>query len=79
MKTIRDKKRFPCLFAVIADTALKGTVFGVILVSIFPAFFRIRAEYGEIRSISLYSVPMRENAGKMGTRITPNTDSFYAV
>ena len=22
---------------------------------------------------------MRENAGKMWTRITPNTDSFYAV
>ena len=32
-----------------------------------------------IRSISPYSVRMRENAGKMRTRITPNTDSFYAV
>ena len=29
--------------------------------------------------ISLYSVRMRENPGKMRTRITPNTDSFYAV
>ena len=26
-----------------------------------------------------YPVQMRENAGKMRTRITPNTDSFYAV
>ena len=55
----------------------------------FPAFSRIRTKYGEIRStspygvlirsISLYSVPTRENAGKMRTRITPNMDSFYAV
>ena len=30
-------------------------------------------------SISPYSARMRENAGKMRTRITPNTDSFYAV
>ena len=35
-------------------------VFGVILVRIFPAFSRIRTEYGEIRSISPYSVRMRE-------------------
>ena len=39
----------------------------------------IRTEYGEIRSISPYSVRMCEIAGKMQTRITPNTDSFYAV
>ena len=26
-----------------------------------------------------YSVRMRENAGKMRTRTTPNTDTFYAV
>ena len=43
-------------------TALKESVFGVILVRIFPAFFCIGTEYGE-----------------MPTRITPNTDSFYAV
>ena len=42
----------------------------------FSASSRIRNEYGEIRSISPYSVQMRENAGKMPTRITPNTDSF---
>ena len=29
--------------------------------------------------ISPYSFRMRENAGKVQTRITPNTDSFYAV
>ena len=29
--------------------------------------------------ISPYSVRLRENAGKMRTRITPNTDTFYAV
>ena len=26
-----------------------------------------------------YSVRMRENAGKMRTRVTPNTDTFYPV
>ena len=46
------------------------SVLGVILVRIFPAFFRIRTEYGEI---------LRENAVKMRTRITPNRDTFYAV
>ena len=35
-------------------------------------------EYGEIR-ISLYSVRMGENAEKMRTRISPNTDTFCAV
>ena len=59
--------------------ALKESVFGVILVRIFPAFSRIRTEYGEILRISPYSVRMQENAGKMRTRITPNTDSFYTV
>ena len=36
----------------------------------FPAFSCIR---------TLYSVRMRENAGKMRNRITPNTDAFYTV
>ena len=40
---------------------------------IFPAF---GLKYGEIRSISPYSVWMRENARKIRTRITPNTDTF---
>ena len=51
------------------------SVFGVILVHIFSAFSLIRTEYEEI--ISPYSVQMRENVGKMGTRITPNTENFY--
>ena len=44
-----------------------------------PKFSRIRTEYGEILHTSPYSVIMRENAGKMRTRITLNTDTFYAV
>ena len=55
------------------------SVFGVILVCIFAAFSCIRTEYGEIRCISPYSVRMRENVGKMRTRTTMNTDTFYAV
>ena len=31
------------------------------------------------QSISPYSVRIRENAGKMRTRISPNTNIFYAV
>ena len=54
-------------------------VFVVILVLIFPTFSRIRTEYGEILRIYPYSLRMRENAGKIRTRITPNTDTFYAV
>ena len=45
----------------------------------WSAFSHIRTEYGEILRISPYSVRMQENAGKMRTRITPNTDTFYAV
>ena len=55
------------------------SVFVVILANIFPAFSRIRTEYGEIYRISSYSVRMRENAGKMQAKITPNTDTFYVV
>ena len=45
----------------------------------FPAFSRIRTEYGKIRSISPHSVRMWENAGKMRIKITLNMDTFYAV
>ena len=55
------------------------SVFRVILVRIFPAFSCIWTEYGKILRISPYSVRMWENAGKMRTRTTPNTDSFYVV
>ena len=51
-----------------------------------PHFFRIfshsdwiRRDTEWIRSISLYSVRMRENAEKMWTRVTPNANTFYAV
>ena len=40
------------------------SVFGVILVRIFPAFSHIRTECGEIQIISPYSVRILENAGK---------------
>ena len=50
------------------------SVFGIILVRIFYAFSRIR-----IWSISSSLVRIRENKGKMRTRITPNTDNFYVV
>ena len=45
----------------------------------WSVFSRIRTEYGEILSIFPYSVRMQENAGKMRTGITPNTDIFYAA
>ena len=45
----------------------------------FSCIFRIWTEYGEIRSISPYLVQMWENEEKMRTRITCNTDTFYAV
>ena len=45
----------------------------------FSAFSRIRTEYRELLIISAYTVQMLENMGKMETRITPNTDTFYAV
>ena len=35
--------------------------------------------FGVSLVISPYSVRMRENAGKMRTLFTPNTDTFYAV
>ena len=43
--------------------------------SYFPAFGLNTERY----SISPYSVQMRGNAGKMRTRLTPNTDTFYAA
>ena len=45
----------------------------------WPVISHIRTEYKEMRSISQYSVQMQENAGKMQTRITPNSNTFYAV
>ena len=51
------------------------SVFGVILVRIFPHSEWIRRNTPRL---SVFS-PMPENAGKMGTIITPNTDTFYVV
>ena len=48
------------------DTAWKVSVFGVILVRIFPHLYWIRKLY-------LYWIP---KCGKIQTRITPNTDTF---
>ena len=45
----------------------------------WSTFFPDFSDLDCIRSISPYSVRMRENPGKMWTRISPNTDSFYAV
>ena len=41
----------------------------------WSVFSRIRSEYREIWSISLYSAQMRENTDQK----TPNRDTFYAV
>ena len=42
-------------------------------------FSRIRTKYGEILRISPYSARMRENVGKMRTRITPNRRFLHSV
>ena len=55
------------------------SIFGVILVHIFPAFSHIWTQYGEILRICPYSVRMRENVAKMRKIIIPNMDIFYAV
>ena len=47
-----------------------------------PHFSRIFSHSDRIRRIlciSPHSVRMQEDAGKMRTRVTPNTDTFYAV
>ena len=48
----------------------------VIFEELDPHFSHIRTEYGAILHISLYSVRMPENEGKVQTRISPNTDTF---
>ena len=58
---------------------VKSIRIGIILVHVFPAFSCIWTEYGEVFRISPHSVQMRENAGRMRTRITPNTNTFYEV
>ena len=66
-------------FSIKISTASSHFVKSICIWSYFsPHFFRIWTEYGEILRISPYSVRMREISGKMRTRITPNTDTFYA-
>ena len=48
------------------------SIFGVILVRVCPAF-------SHIWNLFPYSFLMRENAGQIWVRITPNTETFYAV
>ena len=59
-------------------TASKVSIFGVTLVHVFPHFpaFGVNTER---YWVSPYSVWLPENAGKMRTRITPDTDTFYEV
>ena len=66
-------------------TALKVSVFGVILVRIFPYLDWIRRD---TRYLSVFSpnagkyfesLRIQSECGKIRTRVTPNTDSFYAV
>ena len=49
------------------------SIFGVILVRIFPAFSRIRTEYGEILRISPYSV---RTAGRCGKNADQNNSEY---
>ena len=55
-------------------TALKVSVFGVILVHIFP-----HSENGLNTERHGVSLSIQSKCGKMRTRITPNTDTFHAV
>ena len=55
--------------ATLLDTAQNVSVFGVILVRIFPTFPHIWTEYGEILRMSPYSVQMREKCGPEKLRI----------
>ena len=101
---------FPFLYGLKVENIMqihcvKMSVFGAILVRKFPAFSRIRTEYGEIRSVRIRShygphfsrifphldwirrdipylsvfSPNAGKCGKMWTRTTPNTDTFYLV
>ena len=49
------------------------SIFGVILVRIFPAFSRIRTEYGEILRISPYSV---RTAGRCWKNADQNNSEY---
>ena len=51
------------------------SVFGVILIRIFPAFSRIRAEYGEITRTE-YISEFSPNVGKCGKNVDQNNSKY---
>ena len=51
-------------------TAYKESVFGVILIRIFPAFYRIWTEYGETRRY-VVSLRIQSECGKMPAKCGP--------
>ena len=55
------------------------SIFGVILVCIFPHSDWIRRDTDWIRRDTPYLLRIQSECGKIRTRITPNTDTFYAV
>ena len=60
----------------------ENSIFGQFLHSVFFLNFTCNkfCDFTKItQKREFYSVRMRKNAGKMRTRITPNTDIFYAV
>ena len=56
-----------------SNTAWKVSVFGVILVRVFPHSNRVSLR------IQSKSFRIKSECGKIRTRITPNTGNFYAV
>ena len=62
----------------LASPALKVFVFGVILVHIFRIFRHLDRIWGGTEYLSVFS-PNAGKCGKMWTRITTNSDTFYAV
>ena len=60
-------------------TACKLYVFGVILVHIFPHSDWIRRDTEYLSVFSPISVRIQSYCGKIRTRRTPNTDTFYPV
>ena len=61
------------LLAHFSNTAWKVSVFGVILVRVFP-----HSNWVSLR-IQSKSFRIKSECGKIRTRITPNTGNFYAV
>ena len=69
-----DQQFYSCLVQRFTHKVMKYdmSVFGVILIRIFPAFSRIRTECGQIRYLSLFS----PNAGKCGKNADQNNSEY---